>query len=105
MLSIDEVKHIATLARVGLTDAEVTHFQKDLSAVIDWFGELKDVNVTDAPAETSMAPESDRSAEDMASPSGEASCILENVPEVPSRRTTAHHGHSGASILLDKALQ
>lgn len=81
MLSTDEVKHIATLARIGLTDAEVTHFQKDLSAVIDWFGELKDVDVTDAPAETSMAPESDRSAEDVANLSGEAPRILENVPD------------------------
>jgi aspartyl-tRNA(Asn)/glutamyl-tRNA(Gln) amidotransferase subunit C len=80
MLSTDEVKNIATLARVGLTDAEVTHFQRDLSAVLDWFEELKDVDVSGAPTETSMAPESDRSAEDIASLSGEAPRILENAP-------------------------
>ncbi len=80
-LSKDEVKHIATLARVGLTDAEVMHFQKDLSAVLDWFEELKDVDVAGAPAETSMASESDRAAADIASPSGEASRILENAPD------------------------
>lgn len=80
MLSTDEVKHIATLARVGLTDAEVTHFQKDLSAVIDWFDELKDVDVSGAPAETSMAPESNRSAGDEVHLSGEAHRILENAP-------------------------
>jgi len=80
MLSADEVKHIATLARIGLTDTEVTHFQKDLSAVIDWFGELKDVDVTGAPAETSMAPESNRAAADVDVLSGEAAQILENAP-------------------------
>ncbi len=80
MLSTDEVKHIATLARVGLTDAEVTHFQRDLSAVLDWFEELRDVDVSGAPAETSMAPESNRAATDVASVSGEAPRILENAP-------------------------
>lgn len=80
MLSTDEVKHIATLARVGLTDTEVTHFQRDLSAVLDWFEELKDVDVSGAPAETSMAPESNRAAADMDRVSGEAPRILENAP-------------------------
>lgn len=80
MLSTDEVKHIATLARVGLTDAEVTHFQKDLSAVLDWFDELRDVDVTGAPAETSMASEVNRAAADAATESGEAARILENAP-------------------------
>ncbi len=80
MLSTEEVKHIATLARIGLTDAEVSRFQKDLSDVLDWFEELKDVDVTGAPAETSMAPESNRSAKDVEVLSGEASSILENAP-------------------------
>ena len=81
MLSTDDVKHISLLARVGLTDAEVTHFQKDLSAVFDWFEQLKDVDVTGAPAETSMAPESNRAAEDADRLSGEAPQILENAPD------------------------
>lgn len=81
MLSTDEVKHIATLARVGLTAAEVTHFQKDLSAVLDWFEELKDTDVTGAPAETSMAPESNRAAADTDRISGEAPRILANAPD------------------------
>ncbi len=81
MLSTDEVKKIATLARVGLTDEEVSHFQRDLSAVLDWFGELKEADISGAPTETSMAPESDRSAEDIASLSGETPRILENAPD------------------------
>lgn len=80
MLSTDEVKHIATLARVGLTDAEVTHFQRDLSTILDWFEQLKDVDVSGAPAETSMAPEWSRAAEDTDRVSGEAPRILENAP-------------------------
>lgn len=40
MLSQEEVRHIAVLARVGLSDAEVKLYQKDLSAVLAWFEEL-----------------------------------------------------------------
>lgn len=41
MLSIDEVKHIAMLARIGVSDNEVDTYQKDLSAVLDFFRELQ----------------------------------------------------------------
>ena len=41
MLSVDEVKHIALLGRIGLTDEEVPQYQKDLSAVLDFFQELE----------------------------------------------------------------
>lgn len=41
MLSIDEVKKVAVLARIALTDAEVEKFRKDLSIVIDYVEELK----------------------------------------------------------------
>lgn len=41
MLSSDEVKHIALLSRIGLKDDEVPRYQKDLSAVFDFFRELE----------------------------------------------------------------
>lgn len=45
MLTQEEVKKIATLARIALSDAEVEKFQKDLSAVLDYVAELNQVNV------------------------------------------------------------
>lgn len=41
MLSPDKVKHIALLSRIGLKDEEVPRYQKDLSAVFDFFRELE----------------------------------------------------------------
>lgn len=41
MLTKDEVKHIAHLARIGLKEEEVEKYQKDLSAVLDFFRELE----------------------------------------------------------------
>jgi aspartyl-tRNA(Asn)/glutamyl-tRNA(Gln) amidotransferase subunit C len=45
VLSIEEVKNIASLARIGITDEEARKYQKDLSAILDWVEELKTVNV------------------------------------------------------------
>lgn len=41
MISKDEVKHIAKLARLELTEAEITKMQKDLSAILDYFNLLE----------------------------------------------------------------
>jgi len=41
MISKEEVKHIAKLARLELTDEEVIKMQKDLSAILDYFDLLK----------------------------------------------------------------
>ena len=46
MLSKDEVKKIASLARIELSESEVEKFQKDLSAVLDYVDELKKVDVS-----------------------------------------------------------
>ena len=44
MLTVEEVKKNALLARIELSDDEVARFQKDLSAVLDFVDELKQVN-------------------------------------------------------------
>jgi hypothetical protein len=42
MLSVDEVKNIAKLARIGLSDEDVPKYQKDLSAILDFFQGIGD---------------------------------------------------------------
>lgn len=44
MLTKEEVKHIAHLARIGITDAEVEKYQKDLSGVLEYFKQLEEVD-------------------------------------------------------------
>ncbi len=44
MLSTEEVKKTAFLARIELSDLEVEKFQKDLSAVLAYVEELKQVD-------------------------------------------------------------
>jgi aspartyl-tRNA(Asn)/glutamyl-tRNA(Gln) amidotransferase subunit C len=44
MLSKEDVIKIAQLARIALTDEEVEKYQKDLSTVLEYVEELKQVN-------------------------------------------------------------
>jgi len=44
MISEKEVQRIAKLARIELTKKEVEKFQKDLSAILDYFELLKEVD-------------------------------------------------------------
>jgi len=45
MISQEEVKHIAKLARLGLSEKEEQEFAKDLSAILDFIEKLKEVDV------------------------------------------------------------
>ncbi len=44
MLSKEEVKNIAHLARIGVTEEETEKYRKDLSAVLDFFQELQSLD-------------------------------------------------------------
>ncbi len=46
MISKNEVKHIAKLARLGLKEAEIKKFQKELSSILDYIEKLKKVDVS-----------------------------------------------------------
>ncbi len=45
MITTEEVKHIAKLARLGLTEKEVEKYQKDLSAILGYVEKLKEVDI------------------------------------------------------------
>ncbi len=47
MLSEEEVKHIALLARIGITEDEIPKYQRELSAVLDFFHELEAAAIDD----------------------------------------------------------
>jgi aspartyl-tRNA(Asn)/glutamyl-tRNA(Gln) amidotransferase subunit C len=45
MISLDETKHIAGLARVGVTEKDLDKFSHDLSAILDWMKQLEELNL------------------------------------------------------------
>lgn len=46
MIKKNEVKHIAKLARLGLTKKELKIFQKELSSILEYIEKLKKVDVS-----------------------------------------------------------
>ncbi|MDD3498600.1 MAG: Asp-tRNA(Asn)/Glu-tRNA(Gln) amidotransferase subunit GatC [Candidatus Moranbacteria bacterium] len=44
MLEKEEIKHIATLARIGLKEKEIEKYQKELSQVLDYFKKLENLD-------------------------------------------------------------
>jgi len=48
-LSREEVLHIARLARVALTEAEITRLSEQLSSILENFEVLQQVDTTDVP--------------------------------------------------------
>lgn len=48
-LTKQQVQHVAKLARLGLTDAEVAKFQTQLSGILDYVEQLNEVNTDGVP--------------------------------------------------------
>jgi aspartyl-tRNA(Asn)/glutamyl-tRNA(Gln) amidotransferase subunit C len=46
MVNKDQVRHIAKLARLGITEDENKKFQKDISSIFDYFEMLEEVDVS-----------------------------------------------------------
>lgn len=47
MITPEQVKHIAKLARLGLLDADVEKFAKQLSSIMEYVEKLNEVDVKD----------------------------------------------------------
>jgi len=79
-LSRDEVLHVARLARVGLSEADVAKFQQQLSQILDHFEVLKRIDTTDMPPTTHTLPLESVMAADEPRPSLDRDDVLANAP-------------------------
>ncbi len=79
-LSRDEVLHIARLARLGLSEAEVDKFSEQLSNILETFAILQQVDTTDVPPTTQSLPLQNVLRDDAVTESLSPSEILANAP-------------------------
>jgi aspartyl-tRNA(Asn)/glutamyl-tRNA(Gln) amidotransferase subunit C len=54
-LTEKEVRKVAKLSRIRLTDDEVVHFQNELSGILKWVEMLQEVNTDNVPRMTSVS--------------------------------------------------
>jgi aspartyl-tRNA(Asn)/glutamyl-tRNA(Gln) amidotransferase subunit C len=53
-LTLEEVEHIAELARLHLTEAEMARYREQLSAILDYFDQLRTLDTADIPPTSSV---------------------------------------------------
>jgi aspartyl-tRNA(Asn)/glutamyl-tRNA(Gln) amidotransferase subunit C len=94
-LSRDEVLHVAKLARLGLTDADVTRLQTQLSQIIEHFDVLSRFDTVDVPPTTHSLPVENVMAADEPRPSLSRDEVLQNAP-------MAQDGHLRVRAVLDE---
>ena len=84
MLSVEEVKNIARLARIGLSDEEVPKYQKELSAILDFFKELEVVSTEGVLPMGNITGKSDALREDsvQSMSTTERDALIANMPAV-----------------------
>lgn len=82
MITQEEVRKVAGLARIAITDTEVEKFQKELSTILDYVDELTKVDVEGVEEISQVTGLVNVQREDKSEESGCIPEILHNAPEI-----------------------
>ncbi len=80
-LSIQEVEHVARLARLALTEEEKELFSRQLSDILTYIQKLKELNTDGVPPTSHVLPLKNVFREDRVRPSLLRERSLSNAPE------------------------
>lgn len=81
-LSIEEVNHIAQLARLELSEQEKTRYREQLSAILDYVARLQELDTSDIPPTSSVLPKRSVLRPDRSRPGMGRERLLANAPDV-----------------------
>ena len=81
-MSVDTatVRHIANIARIAVTDAEVESLAPELSNILGWIEQLGEVDVSGVAPMTAVIPNRLRLREDEVTDGGIREDVLKNAP-------------------------
>jgi len=80
-LTLQEVRHIAHLARLRLTADEESRYRTQLSAILEYAARLRSIDTSSIPPTASVLPLDAPLRQDLASPSDAAPHLIANAPE------------------------
>ncbi len=80
-LTPEEVRHIARLARVGLSDDEMPRLQSQLSQILDYFRRLQEVDTENVPPTAQTLAMHNVMRDDEPQPSMDKEEVLANAPQ------------------------
>jgi aspartyl-tRNA(Asn)/glutamyl-tRNA(Gln) amidotransferase subunit C len=81
-LTSEEVRHIAHLARLALSDEEVERYREQLSGILAHFEELSDIDTSDVPPTAQSLSQTNVMRADEVLPSLSPDGVLVNAPRV-----------------------
>ena len=76
-----DVEHVAYLARLGLTDDELTRLEGQLNHILDQYAKLAELDTDDIPPTAQTIELENILRDDVAMPSLPAEAVLANAPE------------------------
>ncbi|MSQ61064.1 MAG: Asp-tRNA(Asn)/Glu-tRNA(Gln) amidotransferase subunit GatC [Dehalococcoidia bacterium] len=79
-LTRDQVLHIAKLARMGVEEAEIEKFQRQLSQILDHFARLSEVDTENVPPTAYAVPLQNVARDDEPRQSYDRDKVLANAP-------------------------
>jgi aspartyl-tRNA(Asn)/glutamyl-tRNA(Gln) amidotransferase subunit C len=81
-MSVDAatVRHIAKLARIAVSDAEVEALAPELNNILGWVEQLQEVNVEGVEPMTAVIPNRLRLRDDVVTDGGKREDVLANAP-------------------------
>ncbi|MFQ5409878.1 MAG: Asp-tRNA(Asn)/Glu-tRNA(Gln) amidotransferase subunit GatC [Anaerolineales bacterium] len=80
-LTLEEVEHIAALARLELTTEEKARFREQLTAILDYADRLQELNTSAIPPTATVLPLHSVTRADEVRPSLSRDLLLRNAPE------------------------
>ncbi len=80
-LTAAEVRHVAELAKLKLTEAEIAQYTEQLSAILEYAATLQAVDTSNVPPTPYVLPLENVLAEDVPSPSLPTEQALANAPD------------------------
>ena len=81
MIDREEVKKVANLARLNITEAEEEAFTTQLNSILDYFDQLSELDTTDVPPTTRAIETSNITRHDKLNPFTAKDELLKAAPE------------------------
>ena len=85
-LTIEQVQHIANLARLELTDEELARYREQISSILAHFEELQAIDTEAIPPTSSVSSGESTLRVDQSRPGLELQELLRNAPDTDERQ-------------------
>jgi aspartyl-tRNA(Asn)/glutamyl-tRNA(Gln) amidotransferase subunit C len=84
-LSVEDVRHVARLARLSLDEERLARFTPQLESILDYVAKIGEADVNGVPPMAHALPLANVLREDVVTPSLSIEQVLQNAPEIDGR--------------------